>query len=77
MSSKSRQTEVHGEPRTCHTTNMLVKDKHGTLLTSEGKQERCWMEQFTEVLNRPLPSEVPKHPGSHNRPGHNKYRCSN
>ena len=43
----------------CHTTNMLVKDKNGALLTSEGEQERRWMEHFREVLNRPPPSEVP------------------
>ena len=38
---------------------MLVKDKTGTLLTSEGEQERRWTEHFREVLNRPPPSEVP------------------
>ena len=32
----------------CHTTNMFVKDKNGTLLASEGEQERCWstLERF-------------------------------
>ena len=38
---------------------MLVKDKNGALLTSEGEQERRWTEHFREVLNRPPPSEVP------------------
>ena len=43
----------------CHTTNMLVKDKNGTLLTSEREQEIRWMEHFKEVLNRPPPTVVP------------------
>lgn len=43
----------------CHTTNMLVKDKNGTLLTSEREQEMRWMEHFKEVLNRPPPTVVP------------------
>ena len=38
---------------------MLVKDKNGTLLSSEGEQERRWTEHFREVLNRPPPSEEP------------------
>ena len=43
----------------CHTTNMLVKDKNGALLTSEGEQESRWTEHLREVLNRPPPSEEP------------------
>ena len=43
----------------CHTTNVLVEEKNGALLTSEGEQERRWTEHIREVLNRPPPSEVP------------------
>ena len=43
----------------CHTTNVLVKDKNGILLTSEGEQQRRWTEHFRELLNRPPPTVVP------------------
>ena len=33
----------------CHTTNVLVKDKNGILLTSEGEQQRRWTEHFREL----------------------------
>ena len=38
---------------------MLVKDKNGILLTSEGEQQRRWTEHFRELLNRPPPTVVP------------------
>lgn len=34
---------------------MPVRNKQGTLLTSEKKQETRWMEHFKEVLNRTDP----------------------
>ena len=43
----------------CHTTHVLVKDKNGILLTSEGEQQRRWTEHFRELLNRPPPTVVP------------------
>ena len=43
----------------CHITNVLVKDKNGILLTSEGEQQRRWTEHFRELLNRPPPTVVP------------------
>ena len=42
----------------CHTTNVLVKDKNGILLTSEGEQQRRWTKHFRELLNRPPPPTV-------------------
>ncbi|XP_062609155.1 craniofacial development protein 2-like [Saccostrea cucullata] len=35
-----------------------IKDKHGTLLTSEKDQKERWVEHFREVLNRPSPDEA-------------------
>ena len=50
----------------CHTTNTLIKDKNGSLLTSERReQEICWMEYLGEVLNRPPPENCCiKYPGN-------------
>ena len=42
----------------CHTTNVIVKDKNGILLTSEGEQQRRWTEHFRELLDRPPPPTV-------------------
>ncbi|XP_066019745.1 uncharacterized protein [Pocillopora verrucosa] len=42
----------------CHTTNVIVKDKNGILLTSEGEQQRRWTKHFRELLDRPPPPTV-------------------
>ena len=42
----------------CHITNVLVKDKNGILLTSEGEQQRRWTKHFRELLDRPPPPTV-------------------
>ena len=70
LASQEEEAAAHNEQGTvykitkiikgkCHTTNMLVKDKNGALLTSELEQELPWMEHFKEVLNRPPPTVVP------------------
>lgn len=38
--------------------NLPVKDKNGTLITSEAEQEKRWNEHFEEVLNRPPPQAM-------------------
>ncbi|XP_076109491.1 uncharacterized protein LOC143078515 [Mytilus galloprovincialis] len=40
-------------------SNIHVKDKLGNLLTSENEQEQRWTEHFSELLNRPTPTELP------------------
>lgn len=37
-------------------TDVLIADKQGKLLTTEAEQEVRWAEHFSEVLNRPLPT---------------------
>lgn len=37
---------------------MSVRDKQGTLITSENEQEKRWKEHFEEVLNRPDPNST-------------------
>ena len=72
VAARNEQGTVHKITRVitvkCHTANVLVKDKNGALLTSEGEQERRWTEHFREVLNRPPPSEVPNIQEAANRP---------
>ena len=36
-------------------TDSLIADKHGRLLTAEAEQETCWTEHFNEVLSTPPP----------------------
>lgn len=37
---------------------MSVRDKQGTLITSENEQEKRWKEHFEEVLNHPDPNST-------------------
>ena len=38
-------------------TNKQVKDKEGNILTREDKQLQRWLDNFSELLNRPSPTE--------------------
>ncbi len=38
-------------------TNLNVKDKQGTILSSEKDQADRWVQHFKEVLNHPAPEE--------------------
>jgi len=35
----------------------MVKNKEGRLLTNDDEIRKRWRDQFTEVLNRPVPSD--------------------
>ena len=48
--------QICGEKR--H-NNILVKDKQGTMLTSEEEQAKRWAEHFSEILNKPAPENAP------------------
>ena len=36
-----------------------VKNKDGVIITEEQEQRARWVEQFRDILNRPLPTEMP------------------
>ena len=40
-------------------SNTPVKDKQGTVLTSEEEQDKRWAEHFSEILNKPAPENPP------------------
>lgn len=35
---------------------MPIREKQGTMITSEKEQEKRWKEHFEEILNRPDPN---------------------
>lgn len=45
-------------------TNSQVRNKKGNILTREDDQLERWARHFTELLNRPPPSEAPSIPES-------------
>ena len=45
-----------------HSYNNQVKDKEGNALTGDDDQLQRWIDHFSELLNRPSPTETPSIP---------------